>query len=197
MAGMSGQGLKSYRSLAFALGTPQTAPNEAAYEGLAAKVYATATPSLGDLATVRQLHFEATTLVIQTYKELVSQEFAESTMRKLPLPEKRARRDNQIRRLSGLSIEGEMDPSFQLIDSCNHQMETSTIFWLAPSKCPKRETEVLAGFREKPSTLQVEQNVVKLGHGPQALECDTSDSLKCQWAWVRRGLAYDQCNCAT
>ena len=50
LAGMAGQGLKSYRSLAFALGTPQTAPNDAAYEGLAAKVYATGTPSLGDLA---------------------------------------------------------------------------------------------------------------------------------------------------
>ena len=194
LAGMAGQGLKSYRSLAFALGTPQTAPNDAAYEGLAAKVYATGAPSLGDLATVRQLHFEATTLVIQTYKELVHQESAESSMRKLPLPEKRARRESQIKRLAGLSIEGELDPSFQLIDSCNHQMETSIIFWLAPSKCPKRETEVLAGFREKPSTLQVEQNVVKLGQGPQALECDTSDSLKCQWAWMRTGLAYDQCN---
>ncbi|CAE7409656.1 unnamed protein product, partial [Symbiodinium pilosum] len=194
LAGMAGQGLKSYRSLAFALGTPQTAPNDAAYEGLAAKVYATGAPSLGDLATVRQLHFEATTLVIQTYKELVHQESAESSMRKLPLPEKRARRESQIKRLAGLSIEGELDPSFQLIDSCNHQMETSIIFWLAPSKCPKREIEVLAGFREKPSTLQVEQNVVKLGQGPQALECDTSDSLKCQWAWMRTGLAYDQCN---
>ena len=194
LAGMAGQGLKSYRSLAFALGTPQTAPNDAAYEGLAAKVYATGTPSLGDLATVRQQHFEATTLVIQTYKELVHQESAESSMRKLPLPEKRARRESQIKRLAGLNIEGELDPSFQLIDSCNHQMETSIIFWLAPSKCPKREIEVLAGFREKPSTLQVEQNVVKLGQGPPALECDTSDSLKCQWAWMRRGLAYDQCN---
>ena len=96
--------------------------------------------------------------------------------------------------MAGVSIEGELDPSFQLIDSCNHQMETSTIFWLAPSKCAKRETEVIAGFRDKPTTLQVEQNAIKLRHSPQPLECDTSDSLKCQWAWMRRGLAYDQCN---
>ncbi|CAE7420275.1 unnamed protein product, partial [Symbiodinium pilosum] len=99
-----------------------------------------------------------------------------------------------LQRLAGVSIEGELDPSFQLIDSCNHQMETSTIFWLAPSKCAKRETEVIAGFRDKPTTLQVEQNAIKLRHSPQPLECDTSDSLKCQWAWMRRGLAYDQCN---
>ena len=114
-------------------------------------------------------------------------------MRKLPLPEKRARRESQVKRLAGLSIEGELDPAFQLIDACNHQMETSIIYWLAPSKCPKRESEVIAGFKEKPSTLQVEQNVVKLQHAPQNLECDANDSLKCQWAWQRRGLAYDQC----
>ena len=131
---------------------------------------------------------------MQTYKELASQESADSAMRKLPLPEKRARRESQVKRLAGVSIEGELDPSFQLIDTCNHQMETSTIFWLASSKCAKRETEVIAGFCDKPTTLQVEQNAIKLGHSPQPLECDTSDSLKCQWAWMRRGLAYDQCN---
>ena len=192
LAGFSGQGVKTFRSLAFALGTPQTPPTEAAYEALTNKVYATSTPSLGDLSSVRQMHFEATTLVVQTYKELVTQESSESTLRKLPLPEKRARRETQVKRLAGLSIEGELDPAFQL-NARNHQMETSIIYWLAPSKCPKRESEVIAGFKEKPSTLQVEQNIVKLQHAPQNIECDATDSLKCQWAWQRRGLAYDQC----
>ena len=197
LAGLTGQGVKTFRSLAFALGTPQTPPTEAAYEALTNKVYGTSSPSLGDLSSVRQMHFEATTLVVQTYKELVTQESSESTLRKLPLPEKRARRESQVKRLAGLSLEGELDPAFQLIDACNHQMETSIIYWLAPSKCPKRESEVIAGFKEKPSTLQVEQNVVKLQHAPQNLECDASDSLKCQWAWQRRGLAYDQCGMIT
>ncbi|CAE7783344.1 unnamed protein product [Symbiodinium sp. KB8] len=90
-------------------------------------------------------------------------------------------------------MDGELDPAYQLIDACNHQLENSVIYWLASSKCPKREVEVIAGFKEKPSTLQVENNTVKIGHPGSTVECDTSDSLRCQWAWMRRGLAYDQC----
>ena len=90
-------------------------------------------------------------------------------------------------------MDGELDPAYQLIDACNHQMENAVIYWLALSICPKREVEVIAGFKEKPSTLQVENNTVKIGNPAVTVECDTSDSLKCQWAWMRRGLAYDQC----
>ncbi|CAE7364882.1 NaCP60E, partial [Symbiodinium necroappetens] len=196
--GLAAQRIKTYRSLAFSMGTPSAAPSEDQFKELAAKVFAVADPSIGDLADIRQLHFEATTLVIQTYKEMVSQESSDGApLRKLPVPEKRARRENQQGRLSGITMEGELDPAYQLIDACNHQMESSVLYWLPPSKCPKRDVEVIQGFKEKPATLQVEHNVVKMGHQSTPVECDVSDSLKCQWAWMRRGLAYDQCKMIT
>ncbi|CAE7032271.1 NaCP60E [Symbiodinium sp. CCMP2592] len=193
-AGLSTQGVKSFRSLAFALGTPQSPPTEDAFRELAKLVYATGEPTVGELSSIRQLHFEASTLVIQTYRDMVSHDSSDGApMRKLPLPEKRARKESQQSRLRGIDLDGELDPSYQLIDACNHQMENAVIYWLAPSKCPKREQEVIAGFKEKPSTLQVENNTVKVGGPSVTVECDTSDSLRCQWAWMRRGLAYDQC----
>ncbi|CAE7253466.1 NaCP60E [Symbiodinium necroappetens] len=150
----------------------------ASFEGRCSElreVFAVADPSIGDLADIRQLHFEATTLVVQTYKEMVSQESSDGApLRKLPVPEKRARRENQQGRLSGITMEGELDPAYQLIDACNHQMESSVLYW-----------------------LPVEHNVVKMGHQSTPVECDVSDSLKCQWAWMRRGLAYDQCKMIT
>ncbi|CAE7280308.1 NaCP60E [Symbiodinium sp. CCMP2592] len=151
-------------------------------------------PTVGELSSIRQLHFEASTLVIQTYRDMALHDSSDGApMRKLPLPEKRARKESQQARLGGIDMDGELDPSYQLIDACNHQMENAVIYWLAPSKCPKREQEVVAGFKEKPSTLQVENNTVKVGGPGVSVECDTSDSLRCQWAWMRRGLAYDQC----
>ncbi|CAE7465617.1 NaCP60E [Symbiodinium sp. CCMP2592] len=160
--GMIGQ----KKSLAFALGTPQTPPTELAFADLTKKAY----------------------------RDMVSHESTDGApMRKLPLPEKRARKESQQARLAGLELEGELDPAYQLVDACNHQLEHSVIYWLAPSKCPKRELEVIAGFKEKPSVLQVEQNTVKLGGPSTTIECDASDALRCQWAWQRRGLAYDQC----
>ncbi|CAE7839749.1 NaCP60E [Symbiodinium sp. CCMP2592] len=196
VAGMAGQGVKTFRSLAFALGTPQTPPTELAFADLTKKVFGSGDgdPTVGELSCIRQLHFEASTLVIQTYRDMVSHESTDGApMRKLPLPEKRVRKESQQARLAGLELEGELDPAYQLVDACNHQLEHSVIYWLAPSKCPKRELEVIAGFKEKPSVLQVEQNTVKLGGPSTTIECDASDALRCQWAWQRRGLAYDQC----
>ncbi|CAE7296178.1 car, partial [Symbiodinium sp. CCMP2592] len=193
-AGLSTQGVKSFRSLAFALGTPQSPPTEDAFRELAKLVYATGEPTVGELSSIRQLHFEASTLVIQTYRDMVSHDSSDGApMRKLPLPEKRARKESQQSRLGGIDMDGELDPSYQLIDACNHQMENAVVYWLAPSKCPKREQEGIAGFKEKPSTLQVENSTVKVGGPGVSVECDTTDSLRCQWAWMRRGLAYDQC----
>ena len=157
-AGLAGQGVKTFRSLAFALGTPQTPPTEAAFTDLARRVFGSeGDPTIGELSSIRQLHFEASTLVIQTYRDMVSQDSSDGApMRKLPLPD-------------------------------------TVVYWLAPSKCPKREVEIIAGFKEKPSVLQVENSTVKVGGPSTTIECDTSDSLRCQWAWQRRGLAYDQC----
>ncbi|CAE7224862.1 unnamed protein product [Symbiodinium microadriaticum] len=134
---------------------------------------------MGDLADIRQLHFEATTLVIQTYKEMVTQESSDSApLRKLPVPEKRARRENQQGRLSGIAMEGELDPAYQLIDACNHQqMESTVLYWPPPSKCPNRDVEVIQGFKEKPATLQAEHNVVKMGHQSTPVECDAVHTL--------------------
>ena len=99
-AGLSTQGVKTFRSLAFALGTPQTPPTEEAFKDLASKVFATGDPTVGELSCIRQLHFEASTLVIQTYRDMVSHDSSDGApMRKLPLPEKRARK-----RLNSLSL---------------------------------------------------------------------------------------------
>ena len=193
-AGFAGQQVKTFRALAFSIGTPQSAPTDAAYTDLASKVFGTASPSIGDVACVRQMHFEATTPVVQTYKDMVSKDTADGApVRKLPIPEKRARREAQQRRLQGLSMEGELDPSYQLIDACNHQLQSGVVYWLAPSKCAKREVEVVAGFKERAPTLQVENNAIKISQAAIPVDCDASDGLKCQWAWMRRGLAYDQC----
>ena len=36
--------------------------------------------------------------------------------------------------LAGIDMDGELDPAYQLIDACNHQLENSVIYWLATLK---------------------------------------------------------------
>ena len=190
---LDAQQVRTFRTLAFSMGTPQSPPTEAQFDAFASAVFS-AGPTLGQKAMLRHLHFEATTLVVQTYRDLVNQDTSEGvSSKKLPVPEKRARLNTQQARLGGIAIEGELEPAYQLLDATNQQYESGVLVWLPPSKCPKREVEIIAGFKEKPGTVQVENNMLKVGAATPALDCDISDSLRVQWAWMRRGIAYDQC----
>ena len=111
-------------------------------------------------------------------------------MRRMPAAEKRARLESQQSRLSGISITGELEPSYQLLDAANQIHETGVLLWLPPSKCSKRETEIAAGLKEKSSTIQVENNVIKVGPSNIHVETDVSDSLRVQ---SPRGLAFYSC----
>ena len=193
-AKLSEQGIKNFKTLAFAIGSPQQPPTEAQFDAFSVRVYGT-DPTMGQTAVLRHLHFEATTLVVQTYRDMVTHDPSDfSHTRKVPVPEKRARLDMQRRRLSGMEISGELEPSHQLLDLINQQYESGIITWVPASKCSKREAEILAGGKDKGSLLQVEQNVIKVGQGEPQIACDVSDPLRFQWAMMRRGLAFDSCH---
>ncbi|CAE7219633.1 unnamed protein product [Symbiodinium microadriaticum] len=188
------QGIKNFKTLAFAIGSPQQPPTEAQFEAFSVRVYGS-DPTMGQTAVLRHLHFEATTLVVQTYRDMVTHDPSDlSHTRKVPVPEKRARLDMQRRRLTGMEISGELEPSHQLLDLINQQYESGIITWVPASKCSKREAEILAGGKDKGSLLQVEQNVIKVGQGEPQIACDVSDPLRFQWAMMRRGLAFDSCH---
>ena len=109
------------------------------------------------------------------------------------MAEKAARLKDQEARLSGLRIKGELQPSYALVDLVAQVKETNCITWIPPSKCTKRDSEVQSSLKDKPVTLSLEQQMVKLASAEEPLVADTSTDLQFQWALQRRGLAYDQC----
>ena len=191
--GLSAQGIRDYSTLAFALGTPQKAPNDEQFEELGAKVFTN--PTIGQLALLRKLHFEATTLMVASINEQVKSDTADpsSLVKRLPAAEKQARLEAQRKRLSGLRISGELSPSHNLLDLCNAIVESSVITWISPTKCSKRDDEVQANLKPSTSTLQVEQSTLKVAQVPIVTNADVGTELKLQWAMQRRGIAMDQC----
>ena len=137
--GLRNQGINCFSLLAFSVGSPQSPPSEAELTAFAQTVYG-AVPTIGQIANLKRLYFEATTLVIASLKQSVANERTDQQMntKKLPIAEKRARAENQAGRLSGLSLVGELEPSHRVVDLANHIMETGSIIWIAPSKCSKR-----------------------------------------------------------
>ena len=191
--GLIAQGIKDFSTLAFALGTPQKAPTDEQFDELGNKVFNS--PSLGQLALLRKLHFEATTLMVASINEQVKADSSDpaSLVKRLPAAEKQSRLESQKKRLAGLRITGELSPSHQLLDLANAIIESGIITWISPSKCSKRDDEVQASLKPSSSTLQVEQSTLKLAPVPVTTNADIGSELKLQRALQRRGIAMDQC----
>ena len=192
--GLKAQGVKSFSALAFTIGTPQAAPSDRQYEDLSIKVFGES-PTLGQVASLRRLHFEATTLIVATLNEQVKSDSAEpgSIVKKLPAAEKQARLEKQQERLAGIRMVGELAPSHQLLDLVNSMVETGAIVWVAPSRCSKRDDEIHANIKPSSTTVQVENATLKLAQVPVSTTADTGTELKLMWAFQRRGLAMDNC----
>ena len=187
--------LTTYRHLAFVLGTPQTPPTDDKMQQFAETIFGTSpAPSLLQLSLLRTLHFEATTLIVAALKETASQDSSEAGLRKLPPAERLSREKRQQQRLAGVSMVGEMCPSHYLCDLANTIYETGVMQWIPPSKCSKRDAEVQSSIKtEGKQFVQVEKNALVLSTA-EHVKADTSTELKLQWAWGRRGIAFDQCS---
>ena len=186
------QRINSLSALAFASGTPQSPPSDEQFKEFATGINAGTDMTFGELAALRRLHFEASAIVMAELKSRAT-DTAGDTTRKLPVAEKTARLQEQEGRLAGLRIRGELQPSFALVDLVAQMRETNCVVWIAPSRCSKRDAEIQNSMKERPITLSLEQQMVKLASADESVSVDTSTDLQIQWALQRRGLAFDQC----
>ena len=168
--------MTDFSTLAFTLGTPQKAPTDEQFEDLGGKVFQT--PTLGQLALLRKLHFEATTLMVASINEQVKTDTSDPTSlaKRLPAAEKQSRLEIQMKRLTGLKIAGELAPSHQLLDVTNAMVESGVLTWIAPSKCSKRDDEIQANIKPAASTLQIEQSTLRVAQVPVATTADVGDA---------------------
>ena len=190
---LTNQRISNLSSLAFASGTPQSPPTEEQFKEFATGINNGSEMTFGELAGLRRLHFEASAIVMAELKSRATDTSGDGT-RKLPIAEKTARLRDQEGRLAGLRIKGELQPSFALVDMVAQMKESNCVSWIPPSRCSKRDAEIQNSMKEKPITLSLEQQMVKLAAVDENITVDTSTDLQLQWALQRRGLAFDQCS---
>ena len=183
---LDAQEIKNYSAMAYTMGTPQLPLGWAIQ--LAGSESVWGKPTVGQISAIRRIHFESTTLVVSTIKDKVTSDGAEkgNATKRIPLAEKKQRREDQLARLSGITMTGELDPSHMLLDLANQIHESGVIVWLAPSKCSKRDDEVQMSLKDSKSSVQVENAQLKVG---QALPCqrahwDTELKFQCPWCAV-------------
>ena len=130
--------------------------------------------SMAQFAEVRRLHFESSTMVVAHLKTQVSLDGSPDAVRKLPVAERQARLIAQQGRLRGVRISGELQPSYALVDLVASMVESNSVIWVCPSRCSKRESEIHHSMKEKPSTIAVEQHLLKVTTPHPILKVDTS-----------------------
>ena len=94
------QNLNTFSTFAFAVGSPQNQVSDAEITKLADTIYGT--PTLGDVATIRRLHFESCTYLLNDMKTNAINTDSSEPLKKLPFIEKQTRLEAQKRRITGL-----------------------------------------------------------------------------------------------
>ena len=109
-------GLRTFSQLAFGVGAPQQPCSDDEFKVSSDVLNGGVDLSVAELSRFRRLHFESKTLVVAHLKSQITSDPASDAPKKLAQAEKVARLDEQQKRLSGLEIKGELQPSFVLID---------------------------------------------------------------------------------
>ncbi|CAE7406578.1 unnamed protein product [Symbiodinium sp. CCMP2592] len=188
---LQASGVQTHSALAFSCGTPKAQPTEAEFKAFAESVVGSPA-SIGRVSQLKRLHFESSTLVIAQLRALVEGDSTDAGKR-LPAAEKSARLADAKRRLKGLVIEDEMEPSHALIDAVSHMGESNAVVWIPPSKCTKRDAELKLGLRDKQKYLTVQEQSVTLAPAPDKIVAEHGTPLEVQWCLQRRGLAFFMC----
>lgn len=141
LAGLKAAGVNTLGRLAFACGQPGAAAAEAAIRQLLTDSAPTRVISVGDVAIMRRLVFEAQASVIAQSRALADPT-ADPTQNKLPAAERMARVAEQRDRLSGLTVEGPLEVAHCVYDTVSGMMRADTLKYLNPAKCIPRMQEI-------------------------------------------------------
>ncbi len=113
--------------------------------------------------------------------------------RRLPVPERAARRSTQKASLPGLDLEGELECSHALVDSAVAMYEEDTVRHLALDECTRRSQE-LGGIKKDKELKTDARGFVREQTKADHPSADLASDLRIRNAFDRRGLALEQAN---
>ena len=188
---LASSGIQTFSALAFAVGTPQSAPSDGEMQRFADRLMG-GPASLSELSMVKRIHFEAVTLVmVDLQKHSAAQDLSEPG-RNLPFVEKQRRLAVQQTRITGLTHRHEQQASHALIDASFQMVESGSLVYIAPSKCGSRDQEVQQDAKNKQKQLvTIEQGALKTIATPSLPTIDVGTEMRLMYALQRRGLAFD------
>ena len=176
--------------LAFACGQPGAPTQDVDVTNLLTSTGVVRVISVGDIAIMKRLIFEAQTSVISLVRSQADPNF-DPSVRKLPAAERTARVAAQKARLAGLNLEGLLEVAHCVYDLVSGMLEADSLKYVAPNRCVTRLSEITS--TKPPKELKLDSNstgiVVREGQNDQT--CPTTSELDIYEAMTRRSLAFD------
>ncbi len=106
--------------------------------------------TVGDIAILKRLIFEAQTAVISLVRSQADPN-ADPSARKLPAVGRSAGIEAQRTRLRGMSLEGPLEVAHSLYDMISGMMEADTLKYIPPSKCLTRLSDLSTTAKGAPT----------------------------------------------
>ena len=150
-------------------------------------------PTTTMMAHFRRLQFESHAIAISDAKMRI-EKTDDMPIRKLPAPERAARHALQVQRLTGLVWTPTLEPSHQLLDRVQQQVEENIVAYVGLEMCTGRVQELAGVKTEQVVKVDKISGVMRVNDTElQDTVCISTDySLRI--AFRRRALAYDQSN---
>ena len=180
--------IRTLAHLAFAIGRPGQEIGDVEFDAWVNAV-AGGPPTMGQLAAIRRLHFEAEVIITATLKAAVEQPADMTQPMQVPLAERNARMLQVRTRLNGVTIEGANEPAHQLVDECVFQFESRQLRYIEPGKCHSRETEISSGRANK--KLKLDNNTLSVKETRTIPDESVTTAFQLSQCFRRRAVAYD------
>ena len=176
--------------LAFACSQPGQPATDAEVQQLLNNTGAVRMVTVGDIAILKRMIFEAQTAVISLVRAQ-SDPNSDPSARKLPAAERNARIEVQRLRLRGMALEGPLEVAHCVYDTISGMMESDSLKYVPPSKCLARLAEITAA--KPPKELKLDANATGIIVKDSAVDasCPTSTEMDIFEALTRRALAFD------
>ena len=180
------KGLNNLSKLAFAISTPGTSPDDESLKTLVHDDPDMVT--VGQLASIRRLMFDAQTLCAAQVKHILAG--TEATRKAELVPAERAQRiEEQRTRLVGVELTGPLECSHQSYDYVAKMIEANVPHYLEPHRFTTRSSEV---SKEKPGKeLILDHSQLMVKDSERKDRCTLSNDLQVFQALTRRSLACD------
>ena len=140
-------------------------------------------------ALVRRIFFEAYTMAAADLKKR-TEKTDEDPTRRLPVAERSARHDKIAARLAGLKIEGELEPSYALVDKFVQMAEDGVLRYVPWNELTKREAELL-GQKKVREWRADSAGVLHERTSEQEERADVGTDLRLRFGLQRRSLAME------